>query len=69
VLDGETSWWEITGRHQVNLIAIDPKKHGKLVERLRAWPAEWRTVQDDVPGGLFISVRRVPKLPVDLTTP
>jgi hypothetical protein len=69
VLDGETSWWEITARHQVNLIVIDSKKHGKLVERLRAWPSEWRTVQDDGPGGLFISVRRVPKLPVEFMTP
>ncbi len=68
VLDGESSWWEITARHQVNLIAIDPAKHEKLADRLRAWP-EWRTVQDDGPGGMFITIRRVPKLPVELMAP
>jgi len=67
-LDGESAWWEILGRHQVNLIVIDPRRHPKLAERLRD-SEEWRTVQDDGPGGLLVSVRREPKLPVELMAP
>jgi len=65
VLDGFSDWWEITGRHQVNLIAIDPKRHPKLAERLRR-AKEWRTVQDD---SLLIAVRHEPRLPVELMKP
>ena len=67
-LRGESPWWEILGRHQVNLIAINPSRHSKLADRLRA-SEEWRTVQDDGRGGLLISIRREPKLPVELMGP
>jgi hypothetical protein len=67
-LRGESAWWEILGRHQVNLIAINPNHYSKLAERLRA-SEEWRTVQDDGPSGLLICVRREPKLPVELMGP
>jgi hypothetical protein len=67
-LDGEGVWWEILGRHQVNLVVIDPGRSGKLADRLRA-SAEWATVQDDGPGGLLVAVRREPKLPAELMAP
>ena len=67
-LDGESPWWEILGRQQVNLVAIDPGRWPKLADRLRA-AAEWRTVQDDGPGGLLVSVRREPKLPIEMLGP
>jgi hypothetical protein len=67
-LDGEAAWWEILGRHQVNLIVIDPGRFGKLADRLRRSP-EWGTVQDDGAGGLLVAVRREPKLPAELMDP
>jgi hypothetical protein len=66
-LDGESAWWEILGRHQVNIVAIDAKQFPKLADRLRR-AAEWRTVQDS-PSGLLVSIRREPKLPVELVAP
>ncbi len=65
VLDGSSDWWEITGRHQTNLIVIVPERFPKLAERLRR-AKEWRTVQDDV---LLIAVRREPRLPAELMGP
>ena len=61
-LEGNTFRWEILGRHQVNLVVIEPDRFAKLSERLRK-DAEWKIVQDDV---LLIAVRKEPKLPVDL---
>jgi len=65
VLDGSSDWWEITGRHQTNLIVIVPERFPKLAERLRR-AKEWRTVQDDA---LLIAVRREPRLPAELMRP
>lgn len=65
VLDGQSDWWEITGRHQTNLVVINPQRHAKLAERLRR-AKEWRTVQDD---SLLIAVRREPRLPAELMKP
>jgi hypothetical protein len=64
-LDGLTDWWEILARHQVNLVAIDPRQHGKFADRLRL-ADEWQVLQDD---GLLVAVRREPKLPSDLMGP
>jgi hypothetical protein len=65
-LEGASSWWETLGRHQVNLIVIDPGKWTKLAERLRGSSA-WRTVLDDKEaGGLLVAIRREPKLPAEL---
>jgi hypothetical protein len=64
-LEGQGDWWEILGRHQVNLVVIDPGKWGKLAERLRGSEA-WRTFQD---GILLVAVRREPKLPADMQHP
>jgi hypothetical protein len=61
-LEGRGDWWEILGRHQVNLVVIDPERWRKLADRLRESQA-WRTFQD---GTLLIAVRREPKLPVEL---
>lgn len=68
VLEGQSDWWEIAGRHQMNLIAVDPGVSGKLADRLRRDP-EWAIVQDDGPGGLVVAVRREPRLPVELMGP
>jgi len=64
-LDGLGDWWEILGRHQVNLVVIDPGKRGKLADRLRGSEA-WRTFQD---GILLVAVRREPKLPAEMQRP
>jgi hypothetical protein len=64
-LAGGSDWWEALGRHQVNLVVIDPGKWEKLADRLRKSQA-WRTVQDGGPGGLLVAVRREPKLPAEL---
>jgi hypothetical protein len=64
-LEGSSGWWETLGRHQVNLVVIDPGPWGKLADRLRK-ARGWRVVQDDGPGGLLVAVRREPKLPVEL---
>ena len=62
-LNGASDWWEILGRHQVNLIVVHPARREKLVERLRH-SAEWAIVED-APVRL-VAVRRVPKLPAEL---
>jgi hypothetical protein len=62
-LDGVDAWWEILGRHQVNLIAINPRRWEKLAGRLRRSP-NWRMVEDG--PTLLVAVRREPKLPVEL---
>jgi hypothetical protein len=64
-LEGPGDWWEILGRHQVNLVVIDPGKRAKLAERLRGSQA-WRTFQD---GTLLVAVRREPKLPAEMQRP
>ncbi|MBO0699683.1 MAG: hypothetical protein J2P46_14905, partial [Zavarzinella sp.] len=64
-LEGASDWWETLGRHQVNLIVIDPGRWTKLAERVRKSQA-WRVVRDDGPGGFLVAVRRVPKLPIEL---
>jgi hypothetical protein len=64
-LEGTSDWWEILGRHQVNLIVIDPRRHGPLAERLTR-SANWRIVEGDVNAALLVAVRRGPKLPVEL---
>jgi hypothetical protein len=64
-LEGASDWWETLGRHQANLIVIDPGRWGKLAGRVRKSHA-WRVVQDDGPGGLLVAVRREPKLPAEL---
>jgi hypothetical protein len=58
-LEGHGDWWEILGRHQVNLIAIDPGQWSKLADRLRTSP-DWLIVQDGSPGGILTAVRREP---------
>jgi hypothetical protein len=63
VLEGNTDWWETLGRHQVNLIAIDPRRWEKLADRLRRSP-NWRMVEDG--PALLVAVRREPKLPAEL---
>ncbi|HJZ91874.1 MAG TPA: hypothetical protein VKE40_13455 [Gemmataceae bacterium] len=63
-LEGHGDWWEILGRHQVNLVAIDPGQWLKLADRLRTSP-DWLVVQDDGPGGILAAVRRLPKLPIE----
>jgi hypothetical protein len=62
-LDGSSDWWETLGRHQVNLVVIDPRRWTKLAERLRDSPA-WRIVEDA--PALLTAVRREPKLPAEL---
>jgi hypothetical protein len=64
-LEGASDWWETLGRHQVNLVVIDPGRWTKLAERLRTSKA-WRIVQDGGPGGLVAAVRLEPKLPAEL---
>jgi len=64
-LEGPGDWWEILGRHQVNLVVIDPGKRSKLADRLRRSQA-WRTFQD---GILLVAVRREPKLPAEMQRP
>ncbi|HKB02385.1 MAG TPA: hypothetical protein VKD90_09200 [Gemmataceae bacterium] len=64
-LDGASDWWETLGRHQVNLVVIDPGRWAKLTERLRGSNA-WLIIQDDSPGGLMVAMRREPKLPAEL---
>ena len=63
VLDGNSEWWEVLGRHQVNLVVIDPRRREKLADRLRGSPA-WRIVEES--PALLVAVRREPKLPADL---
>jgi hypothetical protein len=65
-LDGESAWWEILGRQQVNLVVIDPRRYGKLAERLRKDP-EWSMVQDQ--AALVVALRKEPKLPPELMRP
>jgi len=62
-LQGASPWWEILGRHQVNLVAIDPRRWEKLAGRLRK-SREWAIVE----GGpaLLVAVRKQPKLPAEL---
>jgi hypothetical protein len=62
-LEGAGDWWEILGRHQVNLVAIHPGRHDKLAERLRR-SKEWAIVEDG--AALLVAVRREPKLPAEL---
>jgi hypothetical protein len=62
-LEGKDDWWETLGRHQVNLIAIDPRRWEKLAGRLRRSP-HWRMVEDG--PELLVAVRREPKLPAEL---
>ena len=62
-LDGASDWWELLGRHQVNLIVVHPGRRDKLAERLRH-SAEWAIVEDA--PALLVAVRRVPKLPAEL---
>jgi hypothetical protein len=64
-LDGFSNWWEILGRHQANLIVIEPRQNVKLAERLLA-SANWRIVEGDANAPLLVAVRRVPKLPVEM---
>jgi len=62
-LEGASDWWEILGRHQVNLVAVHPGRHDKLAERLRR-SKEWAIVEDG--PALLVAVRREPKLPAEL---
>jgi hypothetical protein len=62
-LEGASPWWEILGRHQVNLIAINPNRWEKLAGRLRP-SKEWAIVEDR--PALLVAVRRQPKLPAEL---
>jgi hypothetical protein len=62
-LDGRSDWWETLGRHQVNLVAINPEQYSKLADRLRRSP-NWRMVEDG--PALLVAVRREPKLPAEL---
>jgi hypothetical protein len=62
-LQGASPWWEILGRHQVNLIAIHPGRWDKLAGRLRR-SAEWAIVEDG--PALLVAVRKQPKLPAEL---
>jgi hypothetical protein len=62
-LEGVGEWWEILGRHQVNLVAVHPGRHAKLAERLRR-SREWAIVEDG--PALLVAVRREPKLPAEL---
>jgi hypothetical protein len=62
-LAGTSPWWEILGRQQVNLIAINPRRWVRLSERLRG-SKEWAIVEDR--PALLVAVRRQPKLPAEL---
>jgi hypothetical protein len=62
-LKGASPWWEILGRHQVNLIAIHPIRWEKLAGRLRG-SKEWAIVEDG--PALLVAVRKQPKLPAEL---
>jgi hypothetical protein len=62
-LESNSDWWEILGRHQVNLVVIDPRRRGKLADRLRGSQA-WRMVEES--PVLLVAVRREPKLPAEL---
>lgn len=62
-LEGNGDWWEVLGRHQVNLIAIPPGRWEKLAGLLRHSPA-WAIVEDG--PALLVAVRREPKLPAEL---
>jgi hypothetical protein len=62
-LDGASSWWEILGRHQVNLVAIDPRRWEKLAGRLRK-SREWAIVEDG--PALVVAIRKQPKLPAEM---
>lgn len=62
-LKGASPWWEILGRHQVNLVAVDPRRWEKLAERLRK-SREWAIVEDG--PALVVAVRTQPKLPAEM---
>jgi hypothetical protein len=65
-LDGAGDWWEILGRHQINLVVIDGRQFTKLASRLLKGE-EWRIVQND--GVLLVAVRKEPKLPLEMMRP
>ncbi|MEZ6140809.1 MAG: hypothetical protein R3B84_09580 [Zavarzinella sp.] len=62
VLAGNFNWWEITDRHQTNMIVTPTLGHDELIRRVRIAP-EWVVVESAWQKGYFLAVRRHPRLP------